>query len=228
MAESLQQNSDVATDWGTLRFVIEQLLSRVATCTLVKVVACTNSGGISSVGTVDVQPVIKMVAADGSTWEHGRLYKLPYMRMQGGANAVILDPVAGDLGLAVFASRDISAAKSTAGAAELRGSANGIDPGSARQFDMSDGVYIGGLLNATPTQFVRFASGGVTVLSPTKVTIEAPTIELKGDVVQTGGDITASGSITATGDVVGEGISLHDHIHGGVTPGGGSTAPPTP
>lgn len=35
-----------------------------------------------------------------------------------------------------------------------------------------------------------------------------------------------SGTITGAGDVVASGISLTSHVHGGVTPGGGSTSGP--
>lgn len=227
MAASQQTNADVATDWAAQRYIIAQMLSRVATCTLVRVVACTNSGGVSPVGSVDVQPVINMVGGDGTTYEYGRLYKLPYIRVQGGANAVILDPQPGDLGLAWFASRDISVAKSATGKAQLQGGARGVPPGSERQFDISDGLYMGGLLNGTPTSWVRFSASGVEVLSPAKVTIQAPTIELKGNVVQTGGDVSMSGTATAATDVIGGGKSLKTHTHGGVTVGGGTTGPPT-
>jgi hypothetical protein len=177
---------------------------------------------------VDVQPVINMIDAAGAAWPHRTLYRLPYIRVQGGANAVILDPQAGDLGLAWFASRDISVAKSASGKAQLQGGAEGVNPGSERQFDMSDGLYMGGLLNAVPTAWVRFSEDGVEVLSPVKVTLQAPTIELKGDVVQTGGDVSMSGTATVAVDVIGGGISLKNHTHGGVTTGGGNTAPPNP
>ncbi len=227
MADSQQTNSDVATDYATLRYVIKQLLARVATCTLVKVIACTNDGGVSPVGTVDVLPVIDMATADGTTWQYGTLFKLPYMRLQGGTFAVILDPKPGDLGVAMFASRDISIAKSSTGRAQLQGGADSVPPGSKRQFDLSDGLYIGGWLNGDPEAYVRFAESGVEVVSPVKVTIQAPTIELKGPVVQTGGDASFSGTVTAATDVIGGGKSLKTHTHGGVTTGGGTTGPPT-
>lgn len=226
-AQGFQTGPDVATDWNNLRFVVAQLLARVATCALVRVVACTNNGGVSAVGTVDVQPVVSMVAGDGTVVKHGQLYKLPYVRVQGGANAVILDPQPGDLGLAWFASRDISAVK--AAPATFRGTGGQTaPPGSKRQFDMSDGLYMGGLLNAAPTQYVRFSTGGVEVVSPAKITLQAPTIELKGDVAQSGGDITATGSYTGDGDVVGAGVSLQTHTHSGVQSGGSNTGPPNP
>jgi hypothetical protein len=244
MAVSQQSNLTSATEYATLQFVVQQLLSRVATATLVRVVSCTNAGGLAAVGTVDVQPLVNQIAGDGSAWPHGVLHRLPYVRMQGGANAIILDPKPGDLGLVVFASRDISAIKTTAGKAQAADpDTEGLNPGSARQFDMSDGLYVGGLLNGTPEQYVQFNDDGVRIHSPvlvrvtapearvvadTLIRLQAPTIELAGDVVQTGGDITATGSITADGEVTGNGIPLSTHKHTGVTTGSGTSGPPTP
>jgi hypothetical protein len=36
---------------------------------------------------------------------------VPYFRVQGGADAIIIDPKVGDLGIAVFCSRDITGVK---------------------------------------------------------------------------------------------------------------------
>ncbi len=239
MAVAQQTNLTSATEYALLQFVVTSLMSRIATATLVRVVACSNEGGLSAVGTVDVQPVINMVAGDDSTWPHGQLYRLPYVRAQGGANAIILDPQAGDIGLAVFASRDISAAKSDAGVAHIKAAdpqAPGVNPGSARQFDMSDGLYVGGMLNGVPTQFVQFNDDGIRIHSPILVRVEAPEIELEADTTVTitaptialDGDVTVSGTVVADGDVTGEGTSLHTHTHTGVTTGGGTTGPPSP
>src|SRR5512139_7424 len=104
-----------ATEYNALTFLIRQLLSKVNTATLVQVKAVTNSGGVAAVGTVDVHPLINQQDASGNAIPHGTLYGLPYSRLQGGTNAVILDPQVGDIGIAIFASRDISAAKATKG-----------------------------------------------------------------------------------------------------------------
>ena len=81
----------------------------------------------------------------------GQLVNLPYMRIQGGANAVIIDPQPGDIGIAVFASRDISTVIATKKQA---------NPATFRMYDFSDGLYLGGVLNGVPSQYVQFASGG--------------------------------------------------------------------
>lgn len=223
-AVALQTPADIYSEYGTLQFIIQQMLFRMETCTLVKVIACTRAGGVAPWGTVDVQPLINQVAGDDTAWPHGTLYRLPYMRIQGGRNAVIIDPEPGDMGLAHFASRDISALKTQAAIDAVVGGNPGVNPGSARQFNMADGFYTGGYLNGEPEQYVAFSEGGITVHSPVKVTItapiaeviagtritlQAPTIELKGAVNQTDGDVSMGqnvqidGNLNVDGDITG-------------------------
>jgi len=196
--------------WSAVNFMVRMILGELATATVVQVKGVTNAGGVAAVGSVDVLPLVRQVTPDGDGVPHGTVFGLPYMRMQGGENAVILDPQVGDIGIAVFASRDISSVKATKAEAL---------PGSGRSFDYADGLYIGGVLNGTPTQYVRFAADGITLKSPTKVTLEAPAIELKGPV-------TGTSTAAFTGDVTGAGKSLSTHRHGGVTTGGGQTGVP--
>lgn len=238
-AVGLQNPRDTASDFAALQFVVEQMLHRMQTAMPVRVMAVTNDGGVAAVGRVDVLPLVKQITGDGVTTPHATIFNVPYCRWQGGTDAVILDPKVGDIGLCVFASRDISSVKADPQAAAASG---GATPGSARTYNYADGVYVGGILNGVPEQFVQFYAEGIRVVSPTKVrveapvgevvaseriTLQAPTIELKGDVAQSEGDITATGKYTGEQDVVGDGISLHDHVHGGVQSGGSSTDPPS-
>jgi hypothetical protein len=217
MAAPVQTASDVSSDYSTLEFIVQAILGRAATAKLVKVVACTNSGGVAKWGTVDVVPLVNMVAGDGTQVSHGTVYRLPYHRLQGAACAVILDPVAGDIGLAVIADRDSSAVRAdpVKAASNADGTA-GTPPGSARQFDVADGMYFGGFMNAAPTTYLQFlADGSIVIHSPVKVTVtapevdltassvinlQAPTINLKGAVVQTGGNASMAQNLTVTGD----------------------------
>lgn len=232
-AVGTQQPRDTATQYGALQFVIESTLKRMQTCMPVKVVAVSNDGGVTPVGTVNVVPLVNQVTGDGQAVPHAVIFNIPYFRLQGGANAIILDPQVDDIGLCVFASRDISAVKADPAAAVANGGAN---PGSARTYNFADGIYIGGILNGTPTQFVRFTADGLYIVSPELVrveapvveiqaseraTIQAPVIELIGQVEHSGGDIDSEG------DVLADGVSLHNHVHGGVQSGGNSTDPPT-
>lgn len=234
VAVSLQNPYDVADEYHALAFVIQGLLSRVATVTLVKIVACTNNGGVAPYGFVDVIPLVNQMTGDRQSIPHGTVYRLPYFRAQGGTDAVILDPKPDDIGLAAFCSRDISAVKADPAAAVANANAGkgGAPPGSMRQFDMADGLYIGGFLNGVPTQYVQFTDGAINVVSPTKVRIQAPAIELAGAVTQTGGNVSMSNNLsvggtgTFTGDVTAQGTSVHNHTHSGVQAGGSNTGPP--
>jgi hypothetical protein len=195
-----------STPWSlysNIDFMIQQSLLKLQTSTLVEVLSCTNSGGLSPVGTVNVKPMVNQVDADGNAWPHTTIYNVPYSRIQGGqnGNAIVMDPQKGDIGVALFASRDISKVLSTSAAA---------NPGSARKYDFSDAMYIGGLLNGgTPTQYIQFGSSGITIVSPNAITIKAPTINLEGNVVQTAGTITVQTDVIAGMGAV----SLVNHLH---------------
>lgn len=206
--------------WGVynnLAFVVRQLIANVQTATVVRVVSCTNDGGVSPVGSVDVQILVNQVTGDMIGVPHLTMYGLPYLRIQGGANAVIMDPQPGDIGIAVFASRDITNVKTTKAQA---------NPATFRTHDFSDGMYLGGLLNGQPSQFVQFSGSGISISSPQSITLAAPTIIINGTLQQTGGDVTMSQSLAVTNDVTANGISLKTHVHGGVTTGTGDTGVP--
>jgi hypothetical protein len=197
--------SDANNDFNATTFLVKQVLARVHTATVVQVKSVTNSGDVSPVGFVDVLPLVNQIDGFGNPTEHITVYGLPYVRVQGGTNAVILDPQVGDLGIAIFASRDISAVKSAK---------KQSNPGSRRRFSMSDGIYLGGILNAAPQNYVRFYSNGIDVKTTNKLTITASNATLD-----------ASGNLTVTGDVVASGISLVHHVHTGVQGGTGTTGP---
>lgn len=198
------RNVDHASDYNALSFAVGQIISGRHHVGVVQVKACTNAGNLAAVGFVDVVPMVHQLDAGGGIMPHGTIYHLPYARIQGGGNAVIIDPEEGDIGLALFADRDISVVKATRKAAA---------PGSFRQNDWADGVYLGGILNSAPSQFVRFSTDGIFVESPTLISITAPAISSAGDWSHDGG-------LTTTGDVVAAGVSVDFHEHEGVTAGG--------
>jgi hypothetical protein len=221
--KGLQQLSSASSDLNAVSFIVRMILGELATATVVQVVAVTPGGGaLAPTGTVDVLPLVNQIDGRGDATPHATVYGLPFMRLQGGANAVIIDPVVGDIGLAVFASRDISSVKAN------RAQAN---PGTRRQFDYADGLYVGGFLNGTPTQYVRFTTAGVEIVSPTAVTLTAPTITLDGAVHQTGavtGDTTAVYQGQVTANAGSTAIPLAGHKHTGVTTGGGTSGGTVP
>lgn len=203
---------DFATEYQSLVFVISQLIARGATAAWVQVVSCTNSGGVAAGGTVTVQPLVNQLTGAGQPVPHGQIVGMPYIRLQGGTSAVILDPVAGDIGLALFASRDSSAVKNTALGSGLAAGQT-FNPGSRRQYDWGDGVYLGGMLNATPVQYVLMSAAGMSLVSPTEITIQAPTVNIAGSAAVniTGGHTSIDGKTFLT------------HLHSGVQTGGGDT-----
>ena len=202
----LQSLQSGGSEFNAQMFLIQSVLSKISTVTLVQVKAVTNNGGVEPVGFVDILPLVNQIDGAGNAVQHGTIYKCPYFRLQGGTDAIILDPKVGDIGIALFADRDISSVTAN------RSQAN---PGSRRRFDMSDGLYLGGVLNGVPAQYVRFTADGIVILSPSKVTIQAPSIFLDGNV-------TSSGTFTNNGTNISS-----THVHGGITPGGSNTDTPS-
>lgn len=180
-----QRPEDASGEYNALAFVIRQILNGRNFCAWVRVVNVDAPGGLALAGTVDVQPLVNQLDGQGQPVPHGVVNDLPYVRAQGGANAVIIDPEVGDIGLCVFADRDSSAVQSTRDAA---------NPGSFRRSDMADGVYLGGILNAIPTQYVMFNDDGISIVSPTKITLQAPEVDIVAPVI----DMQASTSVTIT------------------------------
>src|ERR1019366_5631029 len=210
-------NFDDTTDFNAMQFLIGQRLAQANVATFVKLVSCTNAGGITPVGSVDVLPMVNQVDGAGNATPHGVVHGLPYVRIQGGTNAVIIDPVAGDKGMVVFCDRDISSVKANKETA---------NPGSQRRNDMADGVYIGGGLNAAPVQYIAFTPTSITMVSPTQIILQAPNILLDGDVSQTGtlaGAVVMEGPLTVTNDATISGRGFLGHEHVGVQSGASNT-----
>ncbi len=232
-----QSGADGARQFEAISFLIRNMLSKLNTATLVKVMAVTNSGGVSAVGFVDIMPMVNMLDGKGNAVAHKTIYRCPYLRIQGGSNAVILDPQVGDIGIAVFADRDISSA--TANKAPS-------NPGSFRQFDAADGMYLGGVLNGVPSQYVQFAAAGITIHSPSAVVLSAPDVQINCTTLEiaattsatittptltVNGNVTSTGTVTApnvvgTTDVNFGGKSGIAHVHSGVQTGTGHTGAP--
>lgn len=199
------------SDYNNLAFVIKAITMKNAHAALVQVLSVTNAGQIEPVGMVSVQPMVSQTDGFGNLTPHGEIFNIPYMRLQGGANAIILDPQVGDIGLAVFCDRDISVVKATKAVGA---------PGSWRQNDRADGLYVGGFLNGTPSQTVQFSASGITITSPNAITLNATNINLNG-VVTIDGNVATTGTLTNNSHAVG---STHEHT--GVTTGTGTSGPP--
>lgn len=161
---------DYATEHNASIFIIMQTLARFRTSALVQVQDCSNLGGVSGWGNVSVIPIIMMVNGIGQPAPHGIIFNLPYIRMQGGTDAIIIDPKAGDFGLALICDRDISNAKQ-----QPTPQGFNITPATGRIANLADGVYLGGCLNGPPLRFIQFdALGNININALAAVNIVAP------------------------------------------------------
>lgn len=186
--QTMMSPSDYETESKRFNFVVKSLLARVRTAGPVEVIAVTNSGGVSPIGYVDIKPLVQQVTGDGSAVDHGVIYNVPYLRVQGGSNAVIIDPQVGDIGLAAFCDRDISKVKATQAQAT---------PGSLRRHNMADAVYLYSIMASAPTQYIQFVGNAINVVSPGTVNVKAPNVNVQAS---TAANVTApTASVTATG-----------------------------
>lgn len=233
-----------ASQYNATDFQIQQALRKINTAEPVRVVS-VQPGAVGPVGMVSVQPLVNLVTGTGDGMAQSTLYQLPYLRIQGGENAVIVDPKAGDIGLAVYAMRDTETVK-----ANRDGKA--ANPGSARMYSKGDGFYLGGFLNGQPKRYVMVDDTGITLddgqggkleLKGGKLTITAPagiestsptevhntpalTMGGDGAVATMNADMQINGTVTSTGDQVAGSISQMHHTHTGVETGSGNTGEP--
>jgi len=201
-------SGDITAQYKLAGFVVQQMLLKASFCAPVMVKSVSTSGGVSPIGRVSIQPIVQQLDGDRNVVDHGIIHNVPYLRIQGGSNAVILDPQIGDIGIAVFCDRDISVVKSTSTIAP---------PGSDRTNHMADAVYLSTIIGTAPSQYVRFSDAGIEVVSPVKVHIQAPAGKFDIDTLDINGSALRH-----------NGVSIGStHTHTGVTPGGGSSGVPS-
>ena len=207
-----------ASEFNALSFMMEQMIKgMVNTAIPVRVDSCTKPGVGGAAGYVSATPLVMQRGADGKGLQPVSLPQLPFFRLQAGNAAVVLDPQPGDIGLAICSQQDSSNVQA--------GTSGPVQAGSFRCFDMSDSFYVGGFMNQTPETYIHLdpEKGEVTVKSPAKITLESPTIELKGSLQM--GNSSGSGSgdtISLTGNIQATGSATFD---GNIRSNGSITAP---
>lgn len=191
---------------NAISFLVERMLAgTLNTCTLVRVEEVDPDAGL-----VVVTPLVPQIDGSGNTLEPQAIYDVPYSRVQGGVAALIIDPVPGDIGICLFAQRDITTVKQTKAAGQ---------PGSLRTFDQADALYVGWVLNQTPTVFLELTQEGqVRLVAPGGYIVDSPTTHFTGAV-------TADGVMESAIDVKAGGVSLLGHDHISAAPGD-PTSPP--
>ena len=89
-----------ADPYGQTQEIISRMIAGVRTAQVVRVTAVTNSGGASPIGYVHIQPLVGQLDGRGKHVDHGVIYNVPYLRIQGGQSAVILAPPVRAIGAA--------------------------------------------------------------------------------------------------------------------------------
>ena len=164
-----------SSDLNRLEFLIKVLQRDMSTAIPV-IITAVQAGDTNAAGYVDARPLVAQIDAWGNALPMATLHHLPYFRLQAGRAGIVLDPVPGDIGLAVFAQSDCSTLK--------QGQKETAQPGSWRKFDQADGFYIGGFINTQIDTYVRLAQdGSVKITAPGNVTIDAPTVTYSGDII---------------------------------------------
>lgn len=189
-----------STQFNAMEFLIRNTILGLVNTAIPVIVTAVDAGGASEpTGYVTVKPLVCQVDGFGETLEPAELFRVPYARVQGGVAALVIDPVPGDIGLAVFAKSDCS------GVAQMQ--SKPVQPGSFRKFSMSDGFYLGGFLNRAPSVYIEVKQNqSIVITAASGVTVNAPTVTVP------------------SGDVIASGISLVHHTHTGDS--GGTTSPP--
>ena len=189
-----------SSNFNAMEFLIRNTILGLVNTAIPVIVTAVDAGGAgAATGYVTVKPLVCQVDGFGETLDPAELFRVPYARVQGGVAALVIDPVVGDVGLAVFAKSDCS------NVAQMQDKP--VQPGSFRKFSMSDGFYLGGFLNRAPSVYIEVKQDqSIVITASGGVTVNAPTV------------------MVPSGDVIASGISLVHHTHTGDS--GGTTSPP--
>ena len=180
-------------------YIINNLIANIHTMMPVKILSVTvPADELAPIGRCEVLPLVQQIDGSNNVYPMGKIVNVPYLRVQGGSNAIVIDPQVGDVGLCGFCERDISIVKRTG---ELSA------PDTRRKYDINSAVYMFTMMSGTPTQYIHFLENGIN-------------IKTTGDLNINGLIIKADGTlITKDGDTVDK------HNHGGVQSGGSNTSP---
>lgn len=201
MSLEAQNSNNNALFW----FVQRMLRKSVNTCLPCKVIALNISEQ-----TVDVQPMVMQITPDHKPVEHGTIYAIPYGLQRGGSAVLNIPPAVGDIGVVVFASRDVSRVKATKKQAA---------PATTRSHSLQDGFYLCTLWSDASAEHTIAVTpeDGISFTSSKVVTVNA-----KSKFTE---DMEVIGTLTASVDVKAGNVSLTDHEHP-VTNAPGTTGPP--
>ncbi len=200
--KSNQKEGSSSSLYNQIEFFTENLIkSTVNTALPVKVVG-VEANGVDITGYVNVIPLVQSYDNFGNAIPANTIFKVPYCRIQGGKACLIIDPVIGDKGIAIFSQQDITNLGD-----------NPQKPFTLRCFDMADALYIGGILNQAPSVYVELTQDDtIEIIAPNSVniktencsvecsscSIESETTEIKSTTCTLESEITDIKSTTCT------------------------------
>lgn len=166
--------------------IVQSMLSLINTGDLVRVTK-VDSSGLAPVGFVSVKPLTLRIGADNNNIEQGEVHGVPFFRLQGGANGIVIDPQVGDIGYCGFCSRDISLVKRIRDMAAMN---------VYRVSDISDAVFFGGWSANPVEQYIWFDGDEIKIKANSKVVIDAPMTEVENNMFVKG-SLTTVGAIAS-------------------------------
>ena len=208
-----------------LHFVLQGYLANKYFIELVQVSA------VNETGTVDVTPLITPVSlADNATVNTSRIYDIPVFQLQRANSAIVMTPVVGDIGIIAVCDKDISLIKANRKPTEAQ---------TARTHSRADAIYLGGVLNSAPTQYIKFEDNTISIKTEGTLNISAGSVNItaktniEGDTT-IDGNLIVTQNISAANDISDGGGSLsslrmqyNGHIHY-ITVDGETVASTTP
>ena len=195
----------------------------IKVCLPAQIISFDRANGVCSAALM-VRPVSKA----GLYLTLPDLVNIPVVFPEGGGYGLNLPLKPGDCGYIVFNDVDIAKFKETLNLSSCN---------TGRQHDFCDGVFIpAGLRQVSISGEDAGRAVFQSLNGAIKISLGQSDIKIKGDTylngnlsvdgdVSVSGNISAQGTITAQIDVIGGGISLKNHTHGGVISGGSNTGP---
>jgi hypothetical protein len=90
------------------KFIIQQLISNIQTMIPVEVTSVSvPTDTLAPIGRCSVKILVQQIDGNNNVYSGGTVINVPYLRVQGGKNAVVLDPVVGDVGLCGFCENEL-------------------------------------------------------------------------------------------------------------------------
>ena len=176
-------------------YIINNLIANIHTMMPVKILSVTVPlDSLAPIGRCEVLPLVQQIDGSNNVYPMGKIVNVPYLRVQGGSNAIVIDPQVGDVGLCGFCERDISIVKRTG---ELSA------PDTRRKYDINSAVYMFTMMSGAPTQYIHFKSSGVDIKTTGDLNINGLIIKADGTLITKGGVIVDTHSHAQANDSAG-------------------------